>query len=346
MSELLTDKHTADGADQHSPIHVLRNELPWERPSPQGAAAGSSGTDEHGAVSGVSLEMPNQLPIVPDATTGRVYDLTRAGVVHIEQKHSDARTDGSGFVLDRSGHVATDAHAVLPHKGILPELTVVTEDGRELPARIEKLDLKHDLAILQVDGLGNKVEPLPLGDDGKAGDRAWALGHPQGVDELYISPGMNYGKTTSGQLDAERYFANFGPSDCADDAFARFMQLPSSPSYANSTETSSHMHTESGNSGGPVVDENGKVTDLVARGSDTPGVTNSTPVSALKDLIAAKPAYTFAYKPDPDHPGYQILESIVNPDGTPLDHPHVVDGYVYMFQQCQRPKLHEQIMGD
>src|SRR5262249_23510354 len=113
------------------------------------------------------------------------YDEVSAATARIETEKSF----GSGFFADNNGHVVTAAHVVLNSH----EVSVQGIDGYKYRARIEKLDDIHDLAVLKVD---EKVDPkqayVQFGPSAsiKENDAVYALGHPWGLPDLYISPGQ------------------------------------------------------------------------------------------------------------------------------------------------------------
>ncbi|MGI8807374.1 MAG: MarP family serine protease [Acidimicrobiales bacterium] len=88
--------------------------------------------------------------------------------------------DGSGFTV-APDLVVTNAHVVAGQQ----RTTVVRPDGRRLRAQVAVFDPARDLALLQVPGLGQV--PLPLAE-GKVGTTAAVFGHPEGQEELEISP--------------------------------------------------------------------------------------------------------------------------------------------------------------
>ncbi|MBI3962296.1 MAG: trypsin-like peptidase domain-containing protein, partial [Deinococcus sp.] len=67
---------------------------------------------------------------------------------------------GSGFVLDREGHILTDSHVV----GSALQITVQFRDGSTQLAELVSTDARTDLALLQVAELPAGVEPVVLGD--------------------------------------------------------------------------------------------------------------------------------------------------------------------------------------
>src|SRR3954471_17512409 len=85
---------------------------------------------------------------------------------------------GSGFVLDKSGYVLTNAHVVNGGTNI----QVRFGHGDPVDAKLVGRDLSTDLALVKVDPSKVKLDPLPLGDSSKlsVGDPAVAIGNPFG----------------------------------------------------------------------------------------------------------------------------------------------------------------------
>ena len=90
------------------------------------------------------------------------------------------RTSGSGFVIDPSGLIVTNAHVVEGEVTVQVKLA----DGRRFPARVVGLDRRVDLALIRVEGVQN-LPVLPLGDSNglRVGEFVLALGHPFGLEQ-------------------------------------------------------------------------------------------------------------------------------------------------------------------
>jgi serine protease Do len=85
---------------------------------------------------------------------------------------------GSGFIVDPGGVVVTNHHVV---EGA-DELTVILDDGAELPAELVASDDKTDIAVLRIDA-GRPLPTVAWGDSSavKVGDWAVAIGNPFGL---------------------------------------------------------------------------------------------------------------------------------------------------------------------
>jgi S1-C subfamily serine protease len=297
-------------------------------------------------------------PAKPDATTQKLVDLQRSGVVTIIVGGTQGSFDyGTGFFIDREGNIGSDAHVVLPAAmlhpkslvssgpAILPELTVITDAGEVFPARIAKLDLDHDVAEIKIDrGTPSNAKALQMGDDNSrspSDKHRWALGHPQtpqtlGPQPLYVSQGEYEQNVPSVNVDGKQYKKNLGRDACVDEALARFTAQPDNHLYSEAILEQSRMHTEKGYSGGPVFDSQGRVIRIVDRVGTTPDTTYSTSISYLRKLVNEPSAYSFSYQPDPNRPGYQILTGIERIDGKPVK-AIFPPAYYFVVEAC-RPK--------
>ena len=93
---------------------------------------------------------------------------------------------GSGFVLDGDGYVATNAHVVTegkpPATDKAERVFVEFSDANRVQARVVGFDLNADVALLKLDPAGLKLTPLALGhsDDLTVGTPVAAIGSPFG----------------------------------------------------------------------------------------------------------------------------------------------------------------------
>ncbi|MEJ1087368.1 trypsin-like peptidase domain-containing protein [Microbacterium sp. Mu-80] len=104
-------------------------------------------------------------------------------VVTIEVAGQQEGGSGSGVVLDKEGHVLTNAHvATLGGAAADPTIRVTTSDGRIYSATIVGTDPIYDLAVLKLEG-AEDLTPIEFADSGKlnVGDTAVAVGAPLGL---------------------------------------------------------------------------------------------------------------------------------------------------------------------
>jgi putative serine protease PepD len=150
------------------------------------------------------------------------------------QGESDGAT-GSGFVLDRSGHIVTNNHVVASAAEDDGSVEIVDQEGNHFTAEILGRSAVYDLAVLQVEG-AKQLPPAALGSSTalNIGDPVVAFGAPLGLTST----------VTAGIISARDRPVTTG--DSADDA-----------SYINAVQTDAAINP--GNSGGPLVDLQGRV---------------------------------------------------------------------------------------
>ena len=84
-------------------------------------------------------------------------------------------SNGSGFIVDSSGLILTNAHVVANSTTVSVQLY----DGRVVPGRVEYIDQRLDLAIIKID-VNEKLPSIKLGDSQRARTGEWviAMGSP------------------------------------------------------------------------------------------------------------------------------------------------------------------------
>jgi putative serine protease PepD len=189
-----------------------------------------------------------------------IYDSTNRSVVEISTSTTGGRAQGSGFVYDAEGHVVTNQHVVAGGT----EVNVRFSNGSSYPATVIGTDGSTDLAILDVDAPAELLKPLQLGDSSglREGDPVVALGSPFGLE----------GTITSGIVSA----------------LHRQMTAPNDFTITDSIQTDAAINH--GNSGGPLLDANGRVIGVNAQiesnsgGSD--GVGFAIPSNTVRSIAA------------------------------------------------------------
>jgi S1-C subfamily serine protease len=150
--------------------------------------------------------------------------------------------EGSGWVAGRN-LVVTNAHVVA---GETETHVQVGATGRRLPAKVVVFDEKNDIAVLRVNGLG--LTPLHLAAP-KPGKEAAVIGFPEN-GPLDIEPART--GTTQRVISSDAY--DSGPVE--------------------RVVTSFRVYVRPGNSGGPAVNEYGRVVSTIfasRSGSDNSG---------------------------------------------------------------------------
>jgi len=98
---------------------------------------------------------------------------------------------GSGFVIERDGHILTNAHVV----DGAASLSATLDSGDRVPARVMGIDPVLDLALVRIEGK-NPPAAVRLGDSSalKVGDEVLAIGNPIGLEQTMtrgIVSGLN-----------------------------------------------------------------------------------------------------------------------------------------------------------
>jgi len=167
------------------------------------------------------------------------------------------RALGSGVIINADGFIVTNYHVIKNAR----ELTVTLKDRREFDARIVSTDEASDLAVLRIDPKGEKLPFLEFADSDliEAGDLVLAIGNPFGVGQTI----------TSGIISATAR-TQVGINDVG-----FFLQTDAA--------------TNQGNSGGALVNLNGKLvginTAIYSKTGGFMGIGFSIP-SNMVDLIA------------------------------------------------------------
>jgi serine protease Do len=169
----------------------------------------------------------------------------------------NARSMGSGFIIDPAGYVVTNNHVV--DKAV--EITVTLNDGEQLSARLIGRDVKTDIALLKIDA----DEPLPhvsFGDSDTAevGDWVIAVGNPFGLG----------GSVSAGIISARGRDIRSGPFD-------DFLQIDAP--------------INRGSSGGPLFDKRGQViginTAIFSPSGGNIGIGFAIPSSMAESIVTA-----------------------------------------------------------
>jgi putative serine protease PepD len=217
---------------------------------PQSSSAASSalgrGTDS-GPVVQASATNPNWT-----ATAGAVAP----SVVAITVKSAQASGQGSGVIIDGSGHILTNNH-VVSGAGSDASIMVTLDDGRGYKATVAGTDPSTDLAVITLTGAPNDLKPVSMGNSDrlKVGDPVMAIGNPLGLAGTVttgIVSALNRPVTTQAEGDNQQNQDPFGQS-----------QPPNSDTtevVTNAIQTSAAINP--GNSGGALVNASGQLVGI------------------------------------------------------------------------------------
>ncbi|MCA9937121.1 MAG: trypsin-like peptidase domain-containing protein [Anaerolineales bacterium] len=162
---------------------------------------------------------------------------------------------GSGFVMDKEGHIVTNNHVVEGASSI----EVTLSDQTKVPAQVVGTDPANDLAVIKIDVSPDELIPLELGEaaDLRVGQRAIAIGNPFGLDRTL----------TVGIISA----------------LGRPLQSDNTTLF-NVIQTDAAINP--GNSGGPLLDSRGRLIGVnTAVQQNAEGIGFAVPVSTVKRVI-------------------------------------------------------------
>ena len=142
---------------------------------------------------------------------------------------------GSGFVLDKEGHIVTNYHVVQGAS----KIQVGFSNDASYSAKLVGSDPSTDVAVLQVNAPSRALTPLPLGNSDRVavGDEVVAIGNPFGLDRT----------ATAGIISA----------------IQRRITAPNGFSIDHALQTDAPINH--GNSGGPLIDAHGAVIGVNAQ---------------------------------------------------------------------------------
>jgi S1-C subfamily serine protease len=169
---------------------------------------------------------------------------------------------GSGFVVDKAGHIVTNYHVVDGAEGV----RVSFSNGSSMKATVVGSDPSSDLAVLKIDASSRALTPLPLGDSDemKVGDPVVAIGNPFGLDRT----------VTAGIVSA----------------IQRAIPAPNGYTIDHVIQTDAAINH--GNSGGPLLNGRGEVIGVNSQietggaGGGNVGVGFAIPSNTVKTVIA------------------------------------------------------------
>jgi putative serine protease PepD len=158
----------------------------------------------------------------------QVYDASKNAVTYIVADTPEGQATGSGFVVSKDGLIVTNDHVVEGASQV--QVKIGTSDSAQ-PATVVGADPSRDLALLKVDA--SNLPTLSLGDSSSVsvGDPTYAIGNPFGLDHTL----------TTGIVSA----------------LQRSLQAPDGARISGAIQTDAALNP--GNSGGPLLDADGKV---------------------------------------------------------------------------------------
>jgi S1-C subfamily serine protease len=163
---------------------------------------------------------------------------------------------GSGFVIDKEGHILTNYHVIADAR----QVEVTLHDRKKYKATIVGTDKSHDLAIVQIKA--PNLQPMTLGDSTnlQVGQKVYAIGNPFGLA----------GTLTRGIVSSIRQ-----------------VQEPDGLVIEEAIQTDAAINP--GNSGGPLLNWHGEViginTMIASSVGQSAGIGFAIPINTAKAVV-------------------------------------------------------------
>jgi len=166
---------------------------------------------------------------------------------------------GSGFVIDKQGHLLTNYHVIQGAGAV----RVTLFDGSTHPAKLVGQDASNDVAVLLIKAPADKLFPVTFGDSSRVlvGQKIMALGNPFGLERTLTS-GIVSSLDRSLKAKNGRMIKGIIQTDAA---------------------------VNPGNSGGPLLNSRGQVigmnTAIISQVGQSAGISFAVPVNAITRIL-------------------------------------------------------------
>jgi putative serine protease PepD len=223
-------------------------------------------TDDGSSAATTTVTVPSQGISSTSSSIADLYKRVSPSVVEIQTQTSSATPlgqqqgtgTGTGWVYDEAGHIITNDHVIEGATNV----TVKFADGTEQQAHVVGSDRSTDVAVLELNNASNAPAPLGLGSAKtiEVGDPVVAIGSPFGLQ----------GTLTSGIVSA----------------LDRTITAPDGFTIDGAIQTDAALNP--GNSGGPLLDDAGRVVGVNSQIASETGANNGVgyaiPVETVKSV--------------------------------------------------------------
>jgi S1-C subfamily serine protease len=273
----------------HLPVGMGRMSL--FHPSGTGYGSGLQLTEAEAAPT-YDAEEQNNIAIYKRVVPSVVNITSTALVFNFFYGAVPQQGQGSGFILDKAGHVLTNFHVV---EGANRGVEVMLSNKRSYKAKVVGTDKVHDLALLQIDA--PNLQPVTLADSGglSVGQKVYAIGNPFGLS----------GTMTRGIISSIRSIRG-SEGALIEDAI----------------QTDAAINP--GNSGGPLLNSGGEViginTMIASNGAEqSSGIGFAIPINTAKAVLADLTRYGRVKRPSLGVVSYAIGPDLASQIGLAVD---------------------------
>jgi S1-C subfamily serine protease len=247
-------------------------------PAPRSSPAPPSSLRPQSPTSGAGYQLPQVTPpalpaeLLREADADeqiniRVYASVNRSVVHITTAaeavgffgEESASGTGSGFVIDRQGHILTNYHVVEGAESVQVKLY----DGSTHEAEVIGEDASNDVAVIRIRVPTDTLSPLKLGESAHllVGQKVLALGNPFGLERT-LTTGIISSLDRSLRAKNGRMIKGIIQTDAA---------------------------INPGNSGGPLLNSRGEVigmnTAILSEVGQSAGISFAVPINAITRIL-------------------------------------------------------------
>lgn len=201
----------------------------------------------------------------PPTTVEAVAELVTPAVVGIQtveitqdmfMRERESTGVGSGFIITKDGYILTNHHVVTENP---KNISVSLKDGRSLEAKKVWSDASLDLAVIKIDAINLPVAVLGDSEDLSVGQMAVAIGNPLG---------LTFERTVTAGIVSALNRSIISGSTIAEDLI----------------QTDASIN--SGNSGGPLLDNRGNVIGINTYKIDSgEGMGFAIPINIAKPIV-------------------------------------------------------------
>ncbi|SCL86699.1 serine protease HtrA [Sporanaerobacter sp. PP17-6a] len=227
-------------------------------PVPAIYTQGKSGTNTAQKINITPNSNVSSVTAVAEKTISSVVGITTVEIQNDMFWQREVEGVGSGIIVDSNGYILTNSHVI--GDGNAKKITVLFEDGTKKSGKVLWYDTALDLAIVKVDATGLNAAELGDSDNLEIGQLAVAIGNPLGLDfQRSVTSGIISGLHRTIQVDEYNVIEDLIQTDAA---------------------------INSGNSGGPLLNEKGQVIGInTAKIQTAEGLGFSIPINVAKPII-------------------------------------------------------------
>jgi serine protease Do len=219
-----------------------------------------------------------------EKVNGSVVQITASGVPNYSlptpPPDGDGTAIGSGFVIDREGHVATNDHVIANARNV----SVAFSDGSVYTAKVIGSDPFSDSAVLELQNVpAEKLVPLPLGNSSNltVGEEVAAIGNPFGLTGSMTTGVVSGLGRLIPSLDISPDNNDTNNNDTNNDD--NITTIIGAFSLPNIIQTDAAINP--GNSGGPLLDLKGEVIGMNTAGISESGASSGVGFAVPSDTL-------------------------------------------------------------